>query len=144
MFAFLKNKADDMVNRYNGKTDLLEGVAAIAALVTYADGEVEDEEVEASIEVMKAHKVVGASFKGSQIEATYDTMLKRAKTVSGRLSLMRELGDVRDRGDKLLCEDIFAIGVDVAHADGELEAPEVAVLRKAATTLGVNAADFGI
>ncbi len=34
--------------------------------------------------------------------------------------------------------------VDVAQSDGEIDAMEVAVLKKIATTLGVSAREFGI
>lgn len=72
-------------------------------------------------------------------------MLGRAKTMSGKISLKRELDDVREKGDKTLCEDVFAIGVDVAAADGSIGPQEKVVLVDLAKRLGIsNVAEYGL
>lgn len=144
MFGLFANKAKTLGNKYAGKTDFLEGLTAIAALVAAADRNISDEEVLSAIDTIKANKVVAASFTSSQVETLFDKHISRAKTIPGKLSLRRELDDVAKRGGQEMAEDIFATGLEVAYADGDVSPEEKAVLIDAASRLGVNAKDFGL
>jgi len=143
MFGLI-NKAKNIGNKYAGNTDFLEALCAATALVVTADKDIQDSEVESAIETIKGHKTVAASFSNSQVERTFDTMLTRAKTLPGKLSLKREINDVATKGSHEMAEDVFATAVEVACADGDIGAEEQKILVDVAGRLGVNPRDFGL
>lgn len=134
--------------KYGGNKDFLEAVCASSALVAAADGDISDDEISAAVETMKGNKTISGAFTIGEIERTMDDMLKRAKSMSGRASLMRELDDVKRRatGDDgaQQCEDIFLAAADVAASSGGIDAKEQAVLGKIAGRLGVDARKFDL
>lgn len=151
MLGFLKNiggaavgAATKEINAaYSGNKDFLEAVVAVAALVSYADGELEDSERDAAISVITGHGELGKIYDRALIEQTIDTMFKRAKSYSGRIQLERELEDIKGRPNGVqMAEDAFAVGLDIAHADGGVEPAEQEVLKKIGAKLGIDINKF--
>lgn len=139
MFGKLAEKITGFSNKLTGKTDLLEGIAAAAALVAAADGDIEDEEVASVLAALGNHPVLSKSFKEAEIERVADAMLKRAKGgAAGRLGLMREIEEAKAKSKVEDLEMLLVIAIDVSAADGEFEPEERKVLEKIARTLGLN------
>lgn len=146
MFGALKKAfkagAKEVQADYSQNKDYLEAVCAAAALVANADGEIEDAERSKVGRILQAHPVLGKMYQPNVIEQTVDTMFKRAKDASGRQSLARELDDIKGRDGGQMAEDVYLVALDVAHADGEVEPEEEAVLKKIASRLGVDTSKF--
>lgn len=147
MFNFVKRAAKavsrEAAAEYGQNKDFLEGVCAAAALVSAADGEIEDAERTKVIAVISGHKTLGAIYSQNDIQTVADEMFKRAKDGSGRIQLARELDDVRSKPNgRHMAEDIYAIARDIASADGEVEPKEQEVLAKIASRLQVDPKAF--
>lgn len=147
MFGSLKKivgaATKEVKAEYGQNKDFLEACCAAVALVAYADGTLEPEEQKKAMQIVGGHATLSKIYSAGDIEKTLETMLKRADSHSGRIALMREIGDVRGKGETI-GEDVYLVGLDVAFADGELEAPEVAVLNKIAATLSVDLRKLGL
>jgi tellurite resistance protein len=145
LFSGKKAKRDigAAINKFSGRLDFLQAVAAAAALISAADGEIEDAEIRTTIKTMSAHPGLSTAFQLRDIETTADAMLKRAQAGrSGRLGLWKEIEDIA--GDADMAEVVYVTALDVAEADGEIEPAEKAVLEKLASTLSVNASKFDV
>lgn len=139
----LKAGAKEIQADYSQNRDYLEAVCASAALVAAADGDIEDSERIKTVKIISAHPILSKFYTPAIIEQTADTMFKRAKDVSGRQMLARELDDIKTKENgKQMAEDVYLVALDVANADGEVEPQETEVLKKIANRLGVNASDF--
>lgn len=143
MFGFGKKAAavrQDM--KKIEKRDFMQALCAGAVLVAFADGELEDAEVKALHDVIESQESLKAF--GSEIGQTIDRfigVMKAGKTL-GKMQLMKEIDDVKgDESEKL---QVFALMVDIAGSDGEIEAAEIKVLTDVARKLGVNVKDFDL
>lgn len=145
MLNFLKNATAQARNfaQYGSNKDFLEAVCASIALVASADGSVSDDEVQEAVRVATNNKTLTSAFSAREIESTLDAMLNRAKGMSGRMALARELDDVKAK-DKTgqMSEDIYLAALDVAAADGDIGAKEQEMLGKIAGRLGVDPKKF--
>lgn len=143
MFGKLKERLTGGANKLQGKTDLLEGICAMAALVAAADGDIEDSEVEATLSALTTHAVLGSAFGASEIERELDKQLTRANGgMAGKLALKREIAEMKDKNPSDELEMALMIAIDVAMADGELEPEEKPVLEDLAKRLGFNLASY--
>lgn len=147
MFGALKKAfgagAREIAADYSANRDYLEAVCAAAALVAYADGDLEDSERTKVIRVCTNHKTLSKFYKQDEIERTVDEMFKRAKDRAGRNSLALELDDIKGKPNgSQMAEDVYLIASDIAMADGELEAEEEVVLKKIAGRLNVDPSKF--
>lgn len=141
MFGFKKkfNNAAEGAKKLQ-KKDLMEAICAAAVLVAFADGELEDSEVKALQEIVQNQEALqpfGAEV-GQAIDR-YVGKVKAGKTV-GRVQLMNEIKDVKADEDERTT--VFAIAVDIANADGEVEPAELDVLKKIGAVLNVRLQDF--
>ena len=146
MFGMLKEKLGGAVNRLSGKTDLLEGIAAGAILVSAADGEIESEEIAVLIEALCANDTLAKSFTDTQITGVVDKMVKKASPnaagtigMVGKIALEREVAEVKAKSSTEDREVMLAVLVDVASSDGEIEPAEKVVVNKIAAKLGFGA-----
>lgn len=146
MFGMLKEKLGGAVNRLSGKTDLLEGIAAGAILVSAADGEIESEEIAVLVEALCANETLSKSFTDTQITGVVDKMVKKASPnaagkigMVGKIALEREVAEVKSKSSTDDIELMLAVLVDVASADGEIEPAEKVVVNKIASKLGFGA-----
>jgi tellurite resistance protein TerB len=139
MLGFLKEKLASATSRFSGRTDLLEATCAAIALVSAADGDIEDEELATGLEQLTNHPTLSAAFSQSQIEACANTMFKRAKGGSmGRIGLMKEIEQAKGKSTADDLELILAVAIDISRADGEVEPAELKVLEKIAATLRLD------
>lgn len=136
-----KNQLEAAANKFSGRTDFLEAVCAASALIAAADGDIEDSEVESTISTIKANSNL-SSFSGNQIEQTLEKMFERTKNRTGRAGLWSEIEDIKKDPD--MCETVYLCALDVSESDGEIEPEEKVVLRKLATTLGLNPAKYDV
>lgn len=143
MFGKLMEKIGGAKDKLSGRTDLLEGIAAAAILVSAADGEIEGEEVAVLIEALSANETLAAAFTESQIANTVDKMVKKASPnaagkigMVGKIQLEKEVREVKAKSTSEDIELLLAVLVDVASADGEIEAEEKKVLNKIGQSLG--------
>ncbi len=133
----LGRKAEAAVSKFSGRTDFLEATCAAAALTAGADGEIEDSEITATVNAVKANKALSAGFDGPIIERTINTMLDRAGGGRvGRAGLRKEIMEVAK--DAEMAEAVILTALDVAEADGEIEPAEQKLLESLAKDLGVD------
>lgn len=143
MFGKLKERMTGGAQKISGKTDLLEGIAAMTALVSAADGEIEDSEVEAILGSLSTHQSLLTAFSSQQIEAALDKQLKRAKGgMAGKLALKREIAEMKNKNAADELEMAFVIAIDVAMADGEMEPAEKRVLEDLGKSLGFSLSSY--
>lgn len=141
MLSFLKDKFSGASKRLSGRTDLLEAVCASAALVAAADGSIDDDEIVATSRAVAANKVLKDAFDTRTIEATIDTMLKRAEGGRvGQAGLMKEIAEASSNHED--AELIMFTALDIAEADGEISPEETAMMEKIASKLGLKLSDF--
>lgn len=126
--------------RYSENKDFLEAVCAATALVAAADGDIEDSERGAIQRLIAGNEKLATIYKPHEITETAEKMLLLAKTQSGKQSLARQLDDIK--GQSAMCEDAYLVALDIAYADGELEAAEEAVLKKIAVRMNVDTSKF--
>lgn len=139
MFKMLKEKLAGAGSRLSGRTDLLEATCAACALVAAADGDIEDEELGATLEALTNHPTLSAAFQNSQIEQCANNMFKRAQGGSmGRIGLMKEIEQAKGKSTSDDLELILAVAIDVSRSDGEMEPAEMKVLEKIAATLRLD------
>ena len=140
MFGMLKDKLTGGAARLNGKMDLLEGICAACVRVGSVDGDLSDDEAATALDRLLNHETLSKSFSSSQIEAAFDKQAKRAKSgMSGRLALRREIEDVKGKSSMEDCEMLLVIAIDVAAADGDIGAKELAELRAIGQLVGLAA-----
>lgn len=147
MFGALKKAfsagSKEIKAEYGENKDFLEAVLAASALVAAADGEIEESERRKVVSIITNHAALSKLYQANVIEATAETMFKRAKDSSGRQQLARELDDIKSRPNGAqMAEDAYLIAVDIANSDGELEPQEDAVLKKIAARLGIDTSKF--
>ncbi len=142
MFGAFKSKLTGATNKYSGRKDFLEAVCAACALVAAADGDVSDTEIEQTVKAVSSNANLAAAFKGSEIERTADTMLKRAQGGRvGRSGLYKELEDIADDHD--MAETVLLSALDVADHGG-IDDKEKAVLQQIAQRLGLNLSSYDV
>lgn len=143
MFGKLKERLSGGSKKLSGKTDLLEGICAMAALVAMADGEIEDSEVEATLAALQVHATLGEAFSASEIERALDKQLSRARGgMAGKLALKREIEEAKAKNATDELEMALMVAIDVAMADGEMEPQERAVLEDLAKRLGFSLSSY--
>lgn len=139
MFKMLKEKLGAATSRFSGRTDLLEGTCAAIALVSAADGDIEDAELGVAIEAMANHPTLSTAFSQSQIEQVANAMFKRAKGgAMGRIGLKKEIEQALAKSTSDDRELILAVAIDVSRGDGEMEAAEMKVLGEIASILRLD------
>lgn len=144
MLKALMDRLNSNANRMKGRTDLLEAVTAGAALITAADGDIDDKEIEATMIAVKSNPALTGAFKTSEIEKSIDTMLARAQGGrAGRSGLYKEIRDIAD-AEKEDRELVLLTAMDIADADGNTCDPEQKVIDKIASELSLKVADYDI
>ena len=139
-----KAGSKEISGEYSKNKDFLEATCAVVALVSFADGNLEKEEAEAAKKVIRNHGTLSKIYTSDDIEKTLEAMFAKAESYSGRIQLMRELDDVKSKEPHTMAEDCYLVGLDIAHADGELEPAEADVLQKIAQRMGVDLKRLGL
>lgn len=138
-----KAGATEVSAAYGENKDFLEAVCAAVALVSAADGDIEESERRKALSIITNHSTLGKLYKQNDIETTCERMFKLAKDASGRQQLARELDDIKGRANGAqMADDVYLVALDIANADGEVEPQEEVVLKKIAARMGVDASRF--
>lgn len=145
MFGFmkkLKSASTELANKAvkAENKDLMEAMVCAAALIAYADGELEDEEVAKIQQILSSSKALEAF--GSEPETFFDkqcTVLEASYRM-GRLTVMKEIADCKGNQDE--AEMVLIMAIEVAFADGEMEPEEEKELNAIANKLGLKLADY--
>ena len=114
--------------------DLVEGVISGSLLVAFADGTCDDEEINSLTDLLEAEESFAAW--ATEVPALIDRYSKklRAGYKLGKLSALRELGDLKgNSADAELC---FAC-IETVADNGGISDEERAVLKEIAGALGV-------
>lgn len=123
--------------KYSGQKDYLEAVCAGCALVAAADGDISDDEVEATIKALTSNATLSSGFNSREIEKCANEMIQRvAGGRTGRMGLMREIEDVAADPDK--AEAVLLAMLDVAEGDGTIDPAEQKVLENIAGKLRLD------
>ena len=143
MFAKFKERLAGGAKRFQGRTDLLEGICAMSALVAAADGELEDAEIAATLDALATHATLKDAFSASEIERVLDAQLKRAKGgMAGKLALKREIDEMKDKNATDELEMALMIAIDVSMSDGEMEPEDKVVLEDLSKRLGFSLSSY--
>lgn len=138
MFGIFKKKAkvaQAAVAKIENR-DLMEAIVAASVLVAYADGECGAKEMKTLEGIIASNDSL--KHFGSEIGKTidkYSTMYESGARLAN-MKLMREIADVD--ADEQQKEEVFIIAIEIADADGSIEAEERAVLEKIGKTLGLS------
>jgi len=144
VFNNLRKSADKALNpEYAKNKDFLEAACALCASVAAADGNIEESERDATVTILTTHPKLGTLYSTQEIKSCAETMFSRAVTNMGRLSLQRELDDIKGKGQDM-AQDVYMIALDVAGADGNVGEDEEKVLERFATRLGVDVRSLGL
>lgn len=124
------------------KRDLMQACIAGAVLVAFADGELEDSEVKALHEIVESQPTL-ANF-GPELAKTIDQYIgvMKASKYLGKVKLMREIEDIKSTPDEI--EEVFAIMLTIAEADGQIEDAEMKLITEIGKKLGVSLQKFGL
>lgn len=145
MFGFLKKMkgagaelANKSVKAEN--KDLMEGMVCAAALIAFADGELEDEEIEKTSTILSNSKALEAF--GTEPAQFFDAQCKvlEGSYRMGRVTIMKEIEDCK--ANKADAEMVLIMAIEVAFADGEMEPEEEKELNAIAAKLGLRLADY--
>lgn len=133
--AELANKSIKSENK-----DLMEAMVCAAALIAFADGELEDEEITKISAMLDNSKALEAF--GTEPAQYFDAQCKvlEASYRMGRLTVMKEIEDCK--GNKDDAEMVLIMAIEVAFADGEMEPDEEKELNAIAQKLGLRLADY--
>lgn len=141
LFGKKANQVKDSVQKSINR-DQLEATIAGSILLAFADGELEDSELTVLQATIENNEKL-AHF-GSEIGITIDRFVNimKAGATLGRVKVMKEIRDCK--ADEEAKIEIFATLIDIAQADGEIEAEELEVLKHIGRELGVSLGMFGI
>jgi len=133
--AELANKSIKAENK-----DLMEAMVSAAALIAFADGELEDEELAKIGKIIDSSKALEAF--GTEATQYLDKQCAtlEASYRMGRLDVMKEIADCK--GNKDESEMVLIMAIEVAFADGEMEPEEEKELTAIAGKLGLKLADY--
>lgn len=120
-----------------GNKDVREAMMASCALVAYADGEVSDDEIEQTL----AQIAGSAQLADCQDEAKADFMkyVNQLETTGrmGKAEIMKEIADLANDTNDENKVRVVLIGIEVADAEGGIDADELKVIKQIATKLGI-------
>jgi tellurite resistance protein TerB len=146
MFSMFKKKLTQAASQANAEVkkvenrDFMEAAIGGMILVSAADGEIE------ASELQKLQKTIETLPElqgfGSEIGKTMDKFISYFELgfKMGKNRIMRELRDVK--GSEQEKEDILALMVVAAMADGEIEPAEEAVLAEVAREFGLKLENY--
>ena len=140
MFGKKTAEAGAAIARLENK-DLVEATIYGAVLVAYADGDLEDAELE-NLQIQIEANDIFAGFPQAEIGKMFDKAvgLFKAGAVLGRKKAFDQIKDLVHDADS--SSEAFAAIATVALSDGEIEPAEEKILREIAKILGVRYEEF--
>ena len=139
MFGKKASAAKAEIKKFENR-DLMEAMVGGCALMAFADGECEQEEIKKIDELLRTSKALEGF--GAEISTTLNRFCERltASYRAGRIEILREIEEVKsDQREK---EDVLIAMLTVAEADGEIEESERKELDVVAQRLGMRLDDF--
>ncbi|WMC09560.1 tellurite resistance TerB family protein [Oceanimonas pelagia] len=135
--AAAKAEAKKFENR-----DLMEAYVGGCVAVMYADGSVEDEELQnLEAQIAANPSMDGYGSEINQTIAKFSSMFDAGPRM-GMLKVMREIADIK--ASKEEAEEVFVAMLTTAESDGDICDKELAVLKKVGQTLGINLRDYDL
>jgi tellurite resistance protein len=124
------------VMSYAGDAVFMQAAVAAAANIIVADGETDEEEIEAALVSMRANPILAKSYDTLALEKELYEALARAELRAGRLENMTLVAAVADRPLEHR-QHVFLIAADVADKGGVTDT-EHKVLEALAEALNVD------
>ena len=139
MFGKKASAAKAEIKKFENR-DLMEAMVGGCALVAFADGECEQEEVKKIDELLRTSKALEGF--GAEITTTLNRFCERltASYRAGRIEILREIEEVK--GNRQEAEDVLVTMLTIAEADGEIEEAEQKERTTVADRLGLRIADY--
>ena len=139
MFGKKASAAKAEIKKFENR-DLMEAMVGGCALVAFADGECEQEEIKKIDELLRTSKALEGF--GAEISTTLNRFCERltASYRAGRIEILREIEEIK--GDQREKEDVLIAMLTVAEAGGEIEEAERKELDVVAQRLGMRLDDF--
>lgn len=137
MFGKLFNSAKKVQNK-----NVMEAIVAGALLIAFADGSLERSELDKMSKLLQANDLLEA-FRGREITKTitkYENVLDADFGV-GKKKMLDEIADISDNDDH--AQEVLLTMIAIAKADGEIEEPEVSVIKEVCRTLRLDPKEFG-
>lgn len=141
MFGLL-NKAKKLVLGWNKAehTPLAKAVVAAGIFIAAADGNIDEDEVQNIKDIIAGKENLKAFVPEASVWADDFALLITKSAYTGKLELLRIIGDVR--ADRKNSENVMAAALDIAVADGKVDDSEQKAIQKVAETLGLNVRDY--
>jgi tellurite resistance protein len=132
------NKVKESMNQFSGNKDFLEGLCAACALTAAAEGGIDDQEYDTTLNVIRSNASIAAAFSSTEIESVFGKMSPKTASRSGKAELKNEIREVIER-DKTgaMGQALVLAALDVADQGGISDA-ETAVMKDIANICGVN------
>ncbi len=127
-----------VVMSYAGDTEFMHAAVSAAANVIVADGDTDDEEIEAALVSMRANPILQKSYDTLSLEKALFEALARAELRAGRLENSQHVAAIAERPLEQR-QHVFLIAADVADKGGITES-EHRVLDELAQALDVDKA----
>ena len=144
MLDFLTRKAKEILGEVKKleNRDLMRACIASSILVAFADNSLDDSEIAKLHEVIESQPQL--SVFGTEVGTTVDEYIgaMKASKYMGRATLMQRIENVK--ANRQEAEQVFAIALTIAEADGKVEATEKKVLADIGRKLGINPKDWGL
>lgn len=139
MFGKKASAAKAEIKKFENR-DLMEAMVGGCALIAFADGECEQEEIKKIDELLRTSKALEGF--GAEISTTLNRFCERltASYRAGRIEILREIEEIK--GDQKEKEDVLIAMLTVAEADGEIEESERKELDVVAQRLGMRLDDY--
>ncbi|GJE77090.1 MULTISPECIES: tellurite resistance TerB family protein [Methylorubrum] len=129
-----------VVMSYAGDAVFMQAAVSAAANVIVADGDTDEEEIEAALVSMRANPILEKSYDTLTLEKALFEALARAELRAGRLENLQQVAAVADRPVEHR-QYIFLIAADAADKGGITES-EHKVLDELAAALAVDKASL--
>lgn len=122
--------------------DLMQAVVGGCLLVAAADGEIDKKEQQKIDQLLRSNK--NLEHFGPELTATITRFTEQLEAGFrvGRMNIMREIRDIKNNPAD--AEEVFVNMIEVAEANGPIEAGEMKVLVEVGNELGLRLKDFGI
>jgi tellurite resistance protein len=132
------NKVKESINQFSGNKDFLEGLCAACALTAAAEGGIDDQEYDATLQVIRSNTAISSAFGSTEIESVFGKLSPKTATRSGKMELKNEIRQVVERDKSgAMGQSIVLAALDVADQGGISEA-ETNVMKDIASICGVN------
>jgi tellurite resistance protein TerB len=133
-------KLETEIARFRNK-EFAEAAMAACALVTAADGTIDEAERRRTAEFIGRHPAMQA-FPVAELQARYTDYCSKLTTDFdfAKIELMQLIGKLRSKPDQ--ARAIVQVAIVIGGADGSFSEEERKVVREACQALGLNPAEF--